>query len=234
MSAWNKGRLVGPKSHFTQAQIFRLIAELELNERWHDLCLLQVAIDSMLRCSDLLALKVSDLTSVEPRVRQRKTGNVVSLELTPRTRHAVSRWVEQSCKQPDDFLFTRTKAIHGPAIEATTYRDVIKSWAAFLGLEIERYSTHSLRRTKPYFLYQCGVDIARISELLGHRDIRSTYRYLGISNREARAEASRFDIFDPACKPEDRVTLATLFREQVQQRKLLQSIVHRLETEDSK
>ncbi len=67
----------------------------------------------MLRCSDLLALKVGDLTgkSLNPKAklvfRQKKTGKGVDVELSPYTRNVLSTWIERTSRSSEDYLFTR-------------------------------------------------------------------------------------------------------------------------------
>ena len=49
-----------------------------------------------------------------------------------------------------------------------------------LGLEDSLYSTHSMRRTKPYLIYKKTKNLRVIQLLLGHKKLESTVRYLGI------------------------------------------------------
>ena len=75
MEAWNKGLIVGQKNPLTRSQVWEIRKKLENAENWRDLCLFSLAIDTMLRASDLLSLKVGDLLddAGEP-VQQFSTG----------------------------------------------------------------------------------------------------------------------------------------------------------------
>ena len=66
---WNSGRAVGPRTAFTQDQIAMLIGRLEHQKSSHDLALLTVGIDTMLRASDLLCLKVQDIAFGDRTIR---------------------------------------------------------------------------------------------------------------------------------------------------------------------
>jgi len=175
-------------------------------EKWHDLCLFLVAIDTMLRASDLLRLRVCDVLDGNGNVkttfpwRQKKTASTVYPVLTPTTKKAVLEWIAASDKHSQDHLFTREKPNIGEPISIGFYRTLIKRWVVLIGLSPEDYSAHSLRRTKAIFLYERGVSIELIGRLLGHRSLASTIRYLGIDEAHAKQAALTNDIFNSAAK----------------------------------
>lgn len=160
-----------------------------------------VAVDSMLRCCDLLKLRVRDVAHKNGavrqtlKIRQQKTDQGVEPVLTEKTRMACAAWISASGKRPDDFLFTRGKNPYGNPISPGFYRRLVKSWAEAIGLDPADYSSHSLRRTKPAFLYRRGVSIEDIAELLGHKSTESTLRYIGITAEHAQAQALAHDLF---------------------------------------
>ena len=197
-TSWNRDRAVGERLAFSLAETQQIIAHLRRNHAHHDLCLFSVGIDSMLRCSDLLPLKISDVMAPDGRIRwrQKKTGRNVYPVLTPLTHTAIERWVEVSGKFSDHYLFTRDKPIDARPLSSGYYRTLIKRWASDIGLNPERFSTHSLRRTKPSYLYHYGFsDLEHIARLLGHGTTDTTSRYLGIQQKEAERHALAGDIF---------------------------------------
>lgn len=195
--SWNSGIVVGQKSAFTLAETEAIEAYLLTQENWHDLALLALGTDSMLRAGDLLELQVWRVVYPNGRVRstvaakQQKTKRSVFPALTPKTREYLAYFVLVSGKLPDDFLFTRTKDPHTAPITRAHYADIIKGWADILGLEPSEYSTHSIRRTKPAHMYAEGEDIALISKLLGHKSIAVTIEYLGITQKKAEEASLR-------------------------------------------
>ena len=203
---WNRGRAVGPREHFSPPESWDMFHQLQLQQNWHDCALLTVGIDSLLRCVDLLKLQVRDVTDQygvvreEIYYRQKKTKHTVGPTLTPRAIEALQKWIKVSGKKPRHYLFTRTKEIDGLPIGDSAFRDAIKSWANLINIDPTPYSTHSLRRTKPHFMFREGVDIAYISELLGHKDTSTTLRYLGITLEEARYFAQKHDIWKKSAR----------------------------------
>lgn len=200
---WNKNRCVGPRIALTQPQVLLLEKRFQDIRDRHDRCLFMLAVDSMLRCGDLLQLKVGDVMKGGSVIRdqlnwkQQKTQKGVYPVLTAATQEACFDWIKKSGKGSGDYLFTRRKPKHSKPISGSNYRSLIKKWVESLDLDSADYSTHSLRRTKPVFLYQHGVSIEDIAILLGHKDPQSTMHYLGLTIGKAQSEAVYFDIFDP-------------------------------------
>ncbi len=95
--AWNKDKIVGQRRPFTprEVQVIRYAIEREQHAR--DLALFNTTIDTMLRSSDLLALKVEDVTNPmgevveEVLVQQQKTKVGTVVALSEKTRLALGR-----------------------------------------------------------------------------------------------------------------------------------------------
>lgn len=200
-AGWNKDRAQGPKSHFTPAQVQDLVVQLSQSQNWHDLALLLVAVDTALRASDLLALRVSDVTFLDGRLRQKlarkqqKTGKLVEPVITPSAQQALALWIASSGKGKQDFLFTRTKSDHASKpITRVHLSRLIKHWAEKLGQPPDDYACHSLRRTKGVLMYQAGERVADISRMYGHASEASTLHYLGISQMRVTEMCLRYDL----------------------------------------
>ena len=207
---WNRGRAVGERIAFSPQETQAILAYLDKASAHHDACLFALGVDTMLRCSDLLRLRVRDLVDDQGNIRrelirrQQKTGRNVAPVLTATSQRLTRQWIDVSGKRAEHFLFTREKAIDSPPISPGYYRTLIKKWASDIGLTDERYSSHSLRRTKPSYLYHHGFsDLEHIARLLGHATTDATIRYLGIENRTAQSHALQGDIFtgDPNAAP---------------------------------
>jgi len=215
---WNKGRSVGARKALSQQDVRQIRTSLIGQNNRHDLCLFLVAIDTMLRASDLLRLRVCDVVDSNGNVkttfpwRQKKTASAVNPVLTPITQKAVIDWIVGSDKQSQDYLFTREKSNTEEPITIGFYRTLIKRWVAQIGLSSEDYSAHSLRRTKAIFLYKRGVSIEVIGRLLGHRSPASTIRYLGIDEAQAKQAALTNDIFKPTAKrsPKSKLSVSEI------------------------
>jgi integrase len=198
---WNKGRNVGPRQALTPANVRAVKKHLAQQKSPHDLCLFTVAVDTMLRASDLMRLRVSDVSFANGNIRnsfrwrQKKTSNGVNPVLTDSTQKSLKIWINASHKHPNHYLFTREKPIDSDPITVGFYRNLVKDWVKAIGLPPHDYSAHSLRRSKATYMYERGVSVEIIGRLLGHKSPASTLHYLGIDDNSARALANEHDIF---------------------------------------
>jgi integrase len=157
-----------------------------------------VAIDSKLRGCDIVALKVEDIApnghAVErATVRQKKTGQPVRFELTELTRQAIDEYMKAAGRNPGEFLFpSRRNRLR--CITTRHYSRLVANWIASIGLDANRFGTHSLRRTKATLIYRRTGNLRAVQLLLGHTKIESTARYLGIEVDDALAIAEQVDV----------------------------------------
>ena len=70
----------------------------------------------------------------------------------------------------------------------------MSDWIASIGLDSNRFGTHSLRRTKATLIYRRTGNLRAVQLLLGHTRIESTVRYLGIDVDDALAIAEQVEV----------------------------------------
>jgi integrase len=70
----------------------------------------------------------------------------------------------------------------------------VSNWITSIGLDANRFGTHSLRRTKATLIYRRTGNLRAVQLLLGHTKIESTVRYLGIEVDDALAIAEQVDV----------------------------------------
>lgn len=83
-----------------------------------------------------------------------------------------------------DYLF-QSRVGSSRHISTRQYNRIFHRWIGKLGLDETLYSTHSMRRTKPYLIYKKTKNLRVIQLLLGHKKLESTVRYLGIEVDDA-------------------------------------------------
>src|ERR1700737_2029556 len=96
--AWNKGKLIGAKPPLRPKHVWSIRTKLQIEGRTRDLAMFDVAIDSKLRGSDVVALKVEDVAPNgyaidRATVRQKKTGPLYRLELKEQTPQAIDEYL---------------------------------------------------------------------------------------------------------------------------------------------
>ncbi len=165
----NKDRIVGQKTPLQISYIWGIRIRFEQEDKMRDM-----ALDSKLRGCDLVNLKVSDVaysSSVSSRATmlQQKTGSPVQFEITKGTREAVAALIKIGNLHSKDFLF-RSRIRTNRHISTRQYKRMFHGWVEKLGLEASLYSTHSMRRTKPYLIYKKTKNLRVIQFLLAIRN----------------------------------------------------------------
>ena len=133
--------------------------------------------------------------SVRERVSiiQSKTGRPVQFEVSENTRKSVLEWVDSPTMRGCEFLFP-SRFYTSPHLSTRQYARLVREWVSAIGLDPTRYGTHSLRRTKVALIYRKTGNLRAVQLLLGHTNVDSTVRYLGVELEDALSIAERIDI----------------------------------------
>ena len=161
------------------------------NERYkaRDYLLFIFGINSALRISDLLSLKVKDVLNSQGEIKEyfkiktSKTKRELKILINDSVKKALSNYFQQEqFPEPNDYLF---KTNTGHKLDRIRAWVLIKKWIEAVGLEPANYGTHTLRKTWGYHSRKhFGVPIELISDKLGHRSNAVTKRYIGINQEE--------------------------------------------------
>jgi integrase len=190
--AWNKGLEVGKRDAFTPAQVKRIRGKLADRgvSGLRDLALFSLAIDTMLRGPDLVALTVRDVQLPNGTIRSvikiaRNNGRrpPVRCAVSEKTAKALGKWIAESGIRGTDYIFPGQGDGRPRPMSGRQMARLLKSWVAEAGLDPEKYGTESLRRTKALHILNSTGDLETVRMLLGHEKIESTSHYLSISKR---------------------------------------------------
>ena len=195
---WNKGKITGQKPPLKLNEVWAIRIRLQIADKKRDLALFNLALDSKLRSCDLVKLKVSDVahgTRIAKRstVMQMKTKRPVQFEITKQTRNSLSELIKSQNLTGTDYLF-KSRFHQSDHITTRQYARILKSWIEGIGLDPYDYGTHSIRRTKVSLIYQKTKNIRAIQLLLGHSNLDSTVRYLGVELDDALDVAENTEI----------------------------------------
>ncbi len=200
---WNKNKAVGQMAPFTPEQAAVIRSLLQAERKIRDLALFNTAIDTMLRASDLLPLRVFDITDhngdvvQEFTIRQKKTGHGHVVALSAETRNYIADWLlaSEKNKNPEAYVWTSIgNRKTGRPLTREQYANLVKNWSYLARIDPKRHSTHSMRRTKPAVIYDKTQNLAACQHLLGHKNIGSTAHYLGVDQRKALDLAKRIKV----------------------------------------
>jgi len=158
----------------------RDIARIKKALHGRNLLLFIVGINSSLRISDLLALKVSDIQGDHLIVKEKKTGKRKHIRINSAIKKAARELVPKDTNT-DDWLFPSRKG-NKPISRVQAWR-ILNDAAKRAGLAFS-FGTHSLRKTFAYHAYKNGTDITLLMRVLNHASPRETLRYIGIENED--------------------------------------------------
>jgi integrase len=172
-------------------------------DRFRDLLLFVVGINTALRISDLLGLSVGDFVDERGTIvkrfwiREQKRGKRYEVVVNHSIKEALEEYLNTYPSIVDDFnnyLFFNTKTnIYLAPIKRGQAWKFIKTICEDVGLS-GNYGTHSLRKTWGYHARLQGVDLGLIMHKLNHESIAYTKRYLGITDDELEAVAQRLNL----------------------------------------
>ena len=178
------------KKPLTRQQV-QMIRKLVENKPLQEL-LLNLSVDLMLRSSDLLALRVSDVINkngsikAEVRVKQQKTGRrTLPIPLSKTSLRAISKHLIN--KPLDDYIFKgQMYYCTKRPITSQQYARIVKGWLTSIGVaDVSDYSTHSMRKTKASVIYTETKDVDAVRRLLGQSSVIATSEYLGVTDNSA-------------------------------------------------
>lgn len=157
-------------------QIEQMKEELRKKSK-RDEFLFVFGINSGLRISDILPLRVSDVKGKKvlyiKEKKTKKTRKVILLK-------QLQVIIDEYCKEmkPGDYLF-RSARTRKPISRIQAYR-ILNDAAKKVG--IEEIGSHSLRKTFGFYFYNSTKDVAILQEIFGHSSPSITMRYIGIND----------------------------------------------------
>jgi integrase len=184
-------------------KIAQIKNQLRGQRRYRDLLLLVVGINTALRISDLLQLRIGHFVDDHKKIRHRfwikeqKRNKRHEVVINQSIREALGEYLgayPDVTEEPNNYVFFNTKTnIFSEPIKRGQAWMVIVSICNDVGLR-GNYGTHSLRKTWGYHARMQGVDLALIMHKLNHESIAYTKRYLGITDDELEAVAQRLNL----------------------------------------
>lgn len=156
-----------------------------------DLLLFSMGINTGLRISDLLKLRVIDVkgkTHVE--IKEQKTGKVKRFPILGSLQSLIEEYVRN--KDCFEYLFKSRNGENKPITRVMAY--MIINNAAQKASITDNIGTHTLRKTFGYHHYQQFHDIAILQYLLNHSSPSITLRYIGITQDNVEETLQNFEL----------------------------------------
>ena len=140
-------------------------------------------INTALRISDILKLRVFNVESGYVHTTETKTGKRKQFPINDALLAVLNNYIKEFKLKDDDYLFFSNRKDGLRNIKSMdksqAYRK-LKEVVEALYPEIH-FSTHVLRKTCGYWLYQSTKDIVLVMHALNHSSIAVTMRYIGLT-----------------------------------------------------
>lgn len=139
-----------------------------------------IGINIGLRISDILTLKVSDVSrKTHVTITEEKTGKTKRFLINENMRKELNSYIENHNMKDKEYLIQSRKGVNRPISRVQAYR-VLNETADSIGLE--EVGTHTMRKTFGYFHYQKFHDIALLQDIFNHSSQVITMRYIGMND----------------------------------------------------
>ncbi len=184
----------------SESQIKQIKGNLYRQKNPRDYLIFVFGINSGLRIGDILSLKLTDVKDYKGNLRdyltikEQKTGKTRKVFFNKQIKEALNYYIKKTgIFNLDQYLFTNEKSKENKPITRVRAYQLINKWCRDVGLDC-KVGGHTLRKTFGYHMRMQGVSIERISNLLNHRNIKVTFRYIGIDDDENKEVINGFGL----------------------------------------
>lgn len=149
-----------------------------------DYMIAKTQFNTALRISDILVLKVSDFLNLDFTLKEyltiteKKTDKKKLIAINQPLGTSIQAYVKEYKLTFDSYLFPSRKGSNKP-ISTTQAHRIFRDVGDALG--IEKFNTHSLRKSWGYFAYKETKNIALIMDAYNHSSEKDTLKYIGIN-----------------------------------------------------
>lgn len=157
------------------------------SENLRNYALFCLGINSGLRVSDLLNLKVEDVVDQEKPllvadrivVREQKTGKTNDFIVNTAAKAALKEYLLHAHRDKHSPLFPSREGRGNKPITRSQAYNILRKATKKAGLDI-KVGTHTMRKTFSYHKYKKGIEIETLAKLLNHSSPAITMQYIGL------------------------------------------------------
>ena len=181
-------------------QIEMIKGNLYRQKNPRDYLLFVFGINSGLRISDILSLKLGDVKDYKGNlkdyltIKEQKTGKTRKVFFNKQIKEACNYYLAKTkIFDLDRYLFTNEKSNKNIPLSRVRAYQLINEWCREVGINY-KVGGHTLRKSFGFHLRQQGVSIEKISSLLNHQNLKVTFRYIGINDDENKETINNFGL----------------------------------------
>lgn len=186
--------------YLTTDDSIQLLESVQGEYAERDFCILTLFLNCGLRVSELVGLNLTDFQGDTVRVLG-KGNKERTVYLNNACKMALERYLPKRLtpheRDKNALFISRNRN----RINVQTVKWLVKKHLEQAGLDTQKYSAHKLRHTAATLMYQNGVDIRTLQNILGHTSVNTTMIYTHIEDSSLREAASKNPL--STVKPQD-------------------------------
>jgi len=175
-----------------------LLSAIDGDNAERDYCIITFFLNCGLRLMELVNINISDIRDGKLTVIGKGNKERV-IYLNSACIKALDRYMEirRSLNPPGSndkqalFISRLNRRISRRMVQT-----IVEKYIKQIGLDSHKYTTHKLRHTAATLMYQSGVDIRALQEILGHEQLSTTEIYTHISNEQLKAAVDKNPLAD--------------------------------------
>ena len=183
--------------YLTFQQSFALLTAIDGRFKARNLAIITLFLNCGIRLSELVGLNYNSISDRNLRVRGKGNKERI-LYLNDACIAALKAYTEE--RKAYTFKISEPEALFvsqkGNRISQRMVQTMVKEFMRRCGIDTDVYSVHKLRHTAATLLYQNGVDVRILQEILGHSNLGTTQIYTHISNSQIEESMKSISISD--------------------------------------
>ncbi|MEC1768315.1 tyrosine-type recombinase/integrase [Schinkia azotoformans] len=160
---------------------------------FRDLVMLHVLLDTMVRISELLAMKRENVDLKTGLIKLNASGTKTKkyrvVPLSSKTIKLLQEYIAESADFNEDTLFL---TYDGRPMNDHTFRAKMKEYGELAGIKNKRVSPHTLRHSGALLYILNGGDPFSLQACLGHRDLSMVRKYIQMTNTDVKRQHNQF------------------------------------------
>lgn len=173
--------------YLTLEQSVALLNAVDGKFKVRDYCILTLFLNCGLRVSELVGINYRDIRPDNTLVIRGKGNKERVIFLNTSCINAISEYKKirpvDDLKDKDAFFISKINE----RIKAKSVQEMVQKNLAKIGLGGQGYSPHKLRHTAATLMYQNGVDVRSLQEVLGHSNLSTTQIYTHVASEQVKS-----------------------------------------------
>ena len=173
--------------YLTETESLSLLNNIQSDFYERDFCIITLFLNCGMRLAELIGIDLGDFRDDTIRITG-KGGKERLVYLNEACKQSLDRYCKVRASLPSlvdkDALFVSKRT--GKRLTARRVEQIVARCLQSAGLSGRGFSPHKLRHTAATLMYQGGVDILALKEILGHENVSTTQIYTHINQQQLR------------------------------------------------